>query len=237
MYSEKVPVEQICRVCQKPFHPWRAQLRAVQRGGKPQRYCSQQCHGLARRGERRSGQEFTCLGCGATFWRRQSRVKETKQRGSEPHYCSLHCYRAKGRKDRTEYLVTYRLAHHEQMKLKARTYAAAHREERNTYRRRWRAERPDLERAAKARHSARVKGLPATLTTDQWQAIKRAYRYRCAYCGKKESKKRLLTQDHVTPLSKGGGTTADNIVPACGSCNSRKQAGPPPLIPAIRLLV
>jgi 5-methylcytosine-specific restriction endonuclease McrA len=32
-----------------------------------------------------------------------------------------------------------------------------------------------------------------------------------------------LTQEHVIPVSRGGGTTAENIVPACGKCNSSKK--------------
>ena len=29
--------------------------------------------------------------------------------------------------------------------------------------------------------------------------------------------------DHVVPVSKGGSTSADNIIPACQSCNSSKN--------------
>lgn len=58
------------------------------------------------------------------------------------------------------------------------------------------------------------------LTEVQWLAIKAAYRYRCAYCGKRKA----LTQDHIVPVSHGGEHTASNIVPACQSCNSSKGA-------------
>ena len=84
------------------------------------------------------------------------------------------------------------------------------------------------------RRRARKRLLPATLTRDQWRAIKAAYRNRCAYCGERS---RRLTQDHVIPVSKGGGYTPDNIVPACRSCNARKQAGPPPSPAPLRLLL
>lgn len=86
---------------------------------------------------------------------------------------------------------------------------------------------PEVHQAAKARRKAKKLALPATLTTEQWRAILAAYKHRCAYCGKEETKKRRLTQDHVTPLTKGGGTTMGNIVPACKSCNSRKKANLP----------
>lgn len=40
----------------------------------------------------------------------------------------------------------------------------------------------------------------------------------CVYCEKKEAD----TFDHLIPLSRGGHTLYDNLVPACRSCNSRK---------------
>lgn len=46
----------------------------------------------------------------------------------------------------------------------------------------------------------------------------------CAYCGKTMRKGERLTRDHLVPLSKGGTTTQDNIVPACAACNSTKGA-------------
>jgi 5-methylcytosine-specific restriction endonuclease McrA len=43
----------------------------------------------------------------------------------------------------------------------------------------------------------------------------------CQYCGCKLTVKDL-TFEHVHPASKGGKTTWDNIVAACGECNSKK---------------
>ena len=46
------------------------------------------------------------------------------------------------------------------------------------------------------------------------------YGNHCAYCTidcKEES-----TIDHLTPLSKGGGNTLDNLVIACKTCNHEK---------------
>jgi 5-methylcytosine-specific restriction endonuclease McrA len=42
--------------------------------------------------------------------------------------------------------------------------------------------------------------------------------FACQYCGSPED----LTFDHVMPRSKGGRTTWENIVTACGPCNLRK---------------
>lgn len=42
---------------------------------------------------------------------------------------------------------------------------------------------------------------------------------RCHYCGRQ---KRLLTVDHVVPLSRGGTWHITNLVGACSECNSLK---------------
>lgn len=43
-------------------------------------------------------------------------------------------------------------------------------------------------------------------------------RFSCQYCGAREE----LTFDHVTPRSRGGTTTWENVVAACSPCNLRK---------------
>ena len=45
-------------------------------------------------------------------------------------------------------------------------------------------------------------------------------KWKCAYCG--ESVKRNPTIDHIIPKSKGGRSTYDNVVTACGTCNAKK---------------
>ena len=70
-----------------------------------------------------------------------------------------------------------------------------------------------------ARRTARKNSLPSTLTRQEWEQIKSKFGNRCVYCWKEF---RNLAQDHVIPVSRGGGYTADNIVPACKSCNSKK---------------
>ena len=44
----------------------------------------------------------------------------------------------------------------------------------------------------------------------------------CAYCGHTPRRGEHLTRDHLLPVCKGGITKADNIVPACSSCNNSK---------------
>lgn len=66
------------------------------------------------------------------------------------------------------------------------------------------------------------KQLPMTLTTNEWEEIKKQYKYRCVYCGERKP----LTRDHIIPLTKGGGYIKENILPACASCNARKGDKP-----------
>jgi 5-methylcytosine-specific restriction endonuclease McrA len=57
------------------------------------------------------------------------------------------------------------------------------------------------------------------LTAAQWGAIVEAFGGRCCYCGTGWSE-----IDHVVPVARGGGLTADNVVPACKACNVAKNA-------------
>ncbi|NIA05716.1 MAG: HNH endonuclease [Proteobacteria bacterium] len=44
----------------------------------------------------------------------------------------------------------------------------------------------------------------------------------CYYCGRPVGFKNL-TMDHIIPLSRGGRSTRDNLVPCCKACNIRKK--------------
>ncbi len=46
--------------------------------------------------------------------------------------------------------------------------------------------------------------------------------YQCHYCGSVLPKDKM-TEDHKTPKSKGGKRNRDNLVPACNSCNNKKD--------------
>jgi len=87
---------------------------------------------------------------------------------------------------------------------------------------RYRERNPDKNAIWAERRRAKMKNLPATLTDEQWESVKSLFEYKCAYCGVKTK----LTQEHIIPVSVGGGYTADNIIPACKSCNSKKRAQP-----------
>lgn len=52
-----------------------------------------------------------------------------------------------------------------------------------------------------------------------WKNLLAAHGYQCFYCLFCPKK---LVMEHMTPLSRGGSHTLDNIVPACSPCNSKK---------------
>ncbi len=44
--------------------------------------------------------------------------------------------------------------------------------------------------------------------------------FKCSYCGRSD---RHLTIDHITPKSRGGGTSFKNCVASCKPCNNKKN--------------
>jgi 5-methylcytosine-specific restriction endonuclease McrA len=59
-------------------------------------------------------------------------------------------------------------------------------------------------------------------TFGEWETLKKMYNYKCPCCGKSEPEV-SLTEDHIVPLSKGGGDNIENIQPLCLSCNCKKH--------------
>lgn len=70
-----------------------------------------------------------------------------------------------------------------------------------------------------ARHisRARLMGLEATLSLDEWLATLDLFNWSCAYCGGA-----FEGIEHLIPDYYGGGTTRENCLPACRSCNQQK---------------
>jgi 5-methylcytosine-specific restriction endonuclease McrA len=69
-------------------------------------------------------------------------------------------------------------------------------------------------------HRAKRVGLPSKLTAQQWLAIINDFSWKCAYCQLRPYS--LL--EHYIPINLGGGTTPDNVLPSCRSCNSIKSS-------------
>lgn len=82
----------------------------------------------------------------------------------------------------------------------------------------WVAANPERYHAIKARRKARLRGVDATLTPDEWLERLDEYGGHCAYCLTAPA----TDMEHMTPLSRGGRHELENVVPACGPCNTRK---------------
>ena len=100
----------------------------------------------------------------------------------------------------------------------------------------WHREHPDRMRAVKKKSADKLRtpelvayhnhrsrsarlGLPRLgVSTEDWRSIFEQFGGRCAYCYAMAT-----GRDHVVPLTSGGLDTPDNVVPCCGSCNSKKH--------------
>lgn len=86
------------------------------------------------------------------------------------------------------------------------------------------------ENASKKKHSDFVGGMRrrgeanVSYSHQEWKEVVIFFGGECAYCGRTLHKGERFTRDHLIPVSEGGLTTPDNIVPACGCCNSSKGA-------------
>jgi lipoate synthase len=72
-------------------------------------------------------------------------------------------------------------------------------------------------------YRARKAGTPATLTLGQWVKTIKRYHDLCAYC----TTQPYEVLEHYIPIAAGGGTTQENCVPACRSCNISKHVDHP----------
>ncbi len=123
-----------------------------------------------------------------------------------------------------------------------RRYYAKHREEIRDYGRRWyrknthkvseyhqrsRERHPETPMIMAERRRARKASLPADFKRADWRRCLNYWHHCCAYCGNQRGflPGMELTADHFIPLSSSicPGTVPENIVPACGSCNSSKS--------------
>jgi len=92
----------------------------------------------------------------------------------------------------------------------------------------WRKERSDglcgrcsgelLSKIVRQKKRAKNKGADATLTLAQWTEKISDSQGCCYYCHEYIGY-RALTLEHLVPVAIGGGTTAENCVPACMNCN------------------
>lgn len=81
--------------------------------------------------------------------------------------------------------------------------------------------RPKLNHWA-SRYRARKMGALGSHSFAEWMARVNFHLWRCVYCDVPLTPK-TLTKDHIVPLFQGGTNDANNLAPACKSCNSAKR--------------
>ncbi len=83
--------------------------------------------------------------------------------------------------------------------------------------------RENKDKAAMYAHAKRARraAVESTLTAEEWSKMLAEATF-CFYCRQKFTVGRRPTMDHMVPISKKGPHTKDNVVVACGTCNSAK---------------
>lgn len=99
-------------------------------------------------------------------------------------------------------------------------YYAANKSAIYEYQKRYKETHPGYVSHHTQKYYAKKAGLPHDLTQEQWIEILEQHNHACHYCGRTDVK---LQREHKIPVSRGGGFTVSNIVPACRSCNMRKH--------------
>lgn len=72
----------------------------------------------------------------------------------------------------------------------------------------------------------KLRDVKTFFTADDWSYALNYFDHRCAACGRPQGLWHIIAADHWIPLSRGGQTAPDNIVPLChgvGGCNNSKR--------------
>jgi hypothetical protein len=177
--------------------------------------------------------ERTCLSCDRTMPETKEFFNSsgTKHRGGLKPICRA-CNRAR---DRAYYQAnkakfaeyrkanTQRIAAYQAEYMKVYMRSARGLEVHKRAKAKWKAAggNESIARAAQRRRSRRA-GLVSAFDQADWATCLEYFGSRCAYCLRADG----ISQDHVIPVTSGGGYVPDNIIPACYSCNSRKHCAP-----------
>jgi hypothetical protein len=124
-------------------------------------------------------------------------------------------------------------AHHDKCGEYAARYRAANRDKRRAVYSRWAKANYDKVRAWRAANRNRVcayerkrratkAGAEGTHTVAEWRALGWSVGWRCKYCDAQLTPA-TATEEHMTPLCRGGSDWIANIAVSCQPCNSSKH--------------
>jgi hypothetical protein len=138
-------------------------------------------------------------------------------------------YRAKNREKANQYFANYRANNKEKLSLSQRQWRDSHKEHIAERQRRYDQLNPHIGKAASHRREAKKRALPNNFSAGDWKRALEFFGYCCAYCGNQQGLWNPMSADHYVPLksSECPGTVAENMIPACHSCNCQKKASDP----------
>jgi hypothetical protein len=99
-------------------------------------------------------------------------------------------------------------------------YYREHRDSILSYHRNYKSNNKEKLREADLMRKRIKKEDAKTFSIRDWHNILEKYGWKCFYCHKDLDNPE---KDHMIPITRGGRATTDNIVPACHSCNCRKN--------------
>lgn len=144
---------------------------------------------------RQKKSSYICEQCGNTFEREDANVKS---HGGTARFCDLDCM---GK------------------------WNSEHRAGENSHSWKGGKDRPSAqpEYLSEQYHIRRAREANAPIndfTNGQWEELLAYFDHRCGYCNRKMDS---LDREHMTPISRGGNHSLENIIPSCRRCNVRKS--------------
>lgn len=154
------------------------------------------------------------------------KVKKHAKKNYQQHKEKRIKYIQKWREKNIEKRKKYEKKYTEEHKKETSKYRQNHQKQRKENQQCWVNENRDYVYFYNAKRRAKKRNAEGSHTFKEWLDLKEKCNYICQMCGLKEpfesQSYKFLTQDHITPLDKGGSDYIDNIQPLCKSCNSIK---------------
>lgn len=156
-----------------------------------------------------------CLICKKGFFVFPGRIKIAK-------YCSNKCDGLSKRNgfDRDKYRKEYYIKNKKKIIQKSVEWGRKNKKLRKIAKDKWRAKNRELTNHLSKRRQAKKAGAVGNYSLEEWHKICERFNHKCVCC----KKKKILTRDHIIPVSKGGSDYISNIQPLCLSCNSKKSS-------------
>lgn len=166
-----------------------------------------------RRKESKDGFRNECKQCRSEYLAKYRKENREKILESNKKY----------NEENKEKRIEYKVQNRKMLRQYDKFYRKNNPEKEKVFREKYRKENRELYRVARMRYRSKKNELPQTFTVEEWEMCLNHFNNSCAYCGKHQSElEHKIEQDHFIPVTKQGGYTVDNIIPACRSCNASK---------------